>query len=194
MLRLPQNMAFYASVVFLNLAVAGIITGFVTGWGVKKADTSILVSAFAHSKTMQPRMKSGVPAQLVIPSLGLELPVKPGTYSLEEGWALDDSNAFFATPSVPVNNLKGTTLIYGHNTQPVFKRLTRLLPGAKLEVITEDGARFTYEYSFVSEVKPDNVSVFNSENAPNVTLQTCSGPWDEYRSMYTFMLKEVANG
>lgn len=190
--RLPKAFAFYSTTLLINMAVVGLLAGIASGWWIKKTDAVNLASVFAVSHhTLKKEAKSGIPTSLSLPSIGLNLPVKRGAYHPDGSWTLDDLNAFFALPSVPANNQKGTTLIYGHNTKPVFKNLSALAPGAELLVTTDNNLLFRYEYSFVTEVEPDNTSIFNTTNAPNVTLQTCSGPWDALRSMHTFNFKAV---
>lgn len=184
--------SFYSTTLLINMAVIVLLAGIASGWWIKKTDAVDLASVFAAAHhTLKKEAKSGVPTSLSLPSIGLDLPVKHGAYHPDGSWTLDDSNAFFALPSVPANNQKGTTLIYGHNTKPVFKNLNALTPGAELLVTTDNNLLFRYEYSFVTDVEPDNTSIFNTTNAPNITLQTCSGPWDALRSMYTFNFKAV---
>lgn len=168
----------------------GIATGFVTNWFIK-TDAGSTASVFSSYIQPKPSIKSGIPINLSIPSLDIELPVAVGVYNEDGSWTLNDTHAFYATPSSPVNDYAGTTLIYGHNIPQVFKNLPALQPGAELAILTDSGYMFRYEFSFITEVSPENTSVFAFSNAPNITLQTCSGPWDTLRSMYTFRLVEV---
>lgn len=191
MSRQQKTFAFYGTTLLLDVAVLALILGFASGWWVQKTDASLTASVFAAALKKDPAVVSGVPTDLSIPSLGMSLPVQPGHYLPDGNWTLDDVHTFFALPSEPVNDSMGTTLIYGHNTRAVFKNLEKLTPGAELIITTGNSLKFTYEYSFVSVVKPEDVTVFNSTNSPNVTLQTCSGAWDEVRSMHTFTFKKV---
>lgn len=189
---LPKNTLFYSTASLINLLVLLLGIGMSTNWWQTTAADAITASAFTQKKIEQIKAeKSGIPRSLLIPEINLNLAVKNGEFSSNGTWTLDNTHAFYAVQSMPLNVSQGTTLIYGHNISAVFKRLTELKPGAVLQITTENNLLFTYEYSFVSEVDPSNVSVFSATNSPNVTLQTCSGPWDQYRSMYTFRYKSV---
>lgn len=191
MLRLPKQFSFYSTTLLLDIAVVVVLAGIASGWWVSNKTEVSTASVFSYNKQASVAIKSGIPTRISIAGLGLDLSVQLGSYQADGNWTLDDHNSFYAAPSVPANNEKGTTLIYGHNTKPVFKNLKNLTPGNELIVQTDSGYTFTYEYSFVSDVDPGDVSIFNTENTPNITLQTCSGAWDELRSMYTFTLKNV---
>lgn len=191
MRKLPQKFIFYGTTLLLDVAVVVLLFGFATGWWVQRNADVAIASAFSFSPSARKSVKSGIPTKLSIPSLQLTLPVQLGIFNPDGSWTLDDHSAFYATPSVPVNDSKGTTLLYGHNTKQVFANLKNLQPGAELIITTDSGFTFTYAYSFVSDVTPEDISIFNASNAVNVTLQTCSGPWDQLRSMYTFNFKTV---
>ena len=188
-----QNVAFYSSSFLLTLCFLTVLIGTGLGWGAKQTG-AFYAPVFAAKPTYKAKIKQGIPTNISIPSLGLAHTVQEGNYNtVNQTWTLNDTDAFYATPSVPLNNQKGTTLIYGHNTEPVFGKIPELQPGAELRVQANTGYVFIYEYSFVFDVSPDNVNIFNTENAPNVVLQTCSGNWDENRSMYNFSLKKVTS-
>lgn len=148
---------------------------------------------FVQKKPAPPKTISGIPTRLTINSLGLDLAVKVGSFNQANvSWTLDDYNAYFADSSVPANNSNGVTLIYGHAREPVFSRLTALRPGARAVVTADNDVSFEYVYDSVREVLPTDVSLFTPEGSPRLILQTCSGPWDRYRSLYTFTYERVA--
>lgn len=191
-MRRPKDLSFYSTACLMNILAIMVVAGISTNWWQNNKADAVKASAFSNLKIQQLKAeRSGVPIKLSISELGLSLGVQKGQFNVDGSWTLDDSNAFYAVGSMPLNTAQGTTLIYGHNIDPVFKRLHNLKPGATLKIITENHLEFTYEYSFVSQVEPTDISVFNVNNAPNVTLQTCSGPWDQFRSMYTFRYKSV---
>lgn len=191
-MRLPKNLPFYSTVSLLNLLVILVLAGMSTNWWQKTKADVVMTSAFAEKRIEQIKAgRTGIPKQLSIAEINVNLNIEKGEFSNDGSWTLDETNAFYATGSMPLNVSQGTTLIYGHNSDAVFKRLHDLKPGATLRLTTENDLVFFYEYSFVTEVDPSDVSVFSATNSPNVTLQTCSGPWDQYRSMYTFRYKSV---
>lgn len=135
---------------------------------------------------------SGIPAKLVIQSIGMDLAVGTGSYDSNTGsWTNDGTKAYYADVSVPSNDHNGTTLIYGHGQQPVFGELHNLQPNDEAVVYSENGYYFHYSYQSMRQVLPTDTSVFQENGKPNLVLQTCSGAWDSYRSLYTFELKSV---
>lgn len=136
-------------------------------------------------KPVTPR--SGVPSRIVIPALSIDIPVKVGEFDYGTGtWTSgDDAEAYYANTSVPANDTNGRTLIYGHARWGIFGALPDLQYGAEVEVYTDTGYKFRYRYVSVKEVMPTDTSVFTSEGKPELILQTCAGPWDSYRALYT---------
>lgn len=134
----------------------------------------------------------GKPVRLLVPSVGIDLPVIDGQYNpLDQSWTLVSDKAHFAIPSLPANDRGGNTLIYGHNTPPVFKKLSGLTLGASADVYTDNGYVFSYTFIQVDEVAPDNTTTFSYSGTPILTLQTCSGVWSETREMFTFKFEKV---
>jgi sortase (surface protein transpeptidase) len=147
---------------------------------------------FVLSSQTKP-IKSGVPSRIVISSIGMDLAVGTGSYDGSTGnWTIDDTKAYFADVSVPLNNRGGTTLIYGHNQGPVFGALHTILPGAEAVVYSDSGYNFHYIYQSMRQVLPNDTSVFQDNGKPNLVLLTCSGGWDTYRSLYIFKLESVS--
>lgn len=134
----------------------------------------------------------GKPAQLFIPSLGMQLAVQEGAFNAQtREWKLSDTSAMHATNSVPPNNSNGTTLLYGHGTPAVFASLVNLQKGDTAQVQATNGDIYVYRYSKKQDVTPDNTSIFRVDGPPTLVLQTCSGPWDSLRSLYAFTLVKV---
>jgi len=137
-------------------------------------------------------IKQGTPVRIVIPSLNIDLPVGVGTYDPNDGtWNVDDSKAYYADMSVPVNDHNGTTLIYGHAQTPVFASLPNIQPGSEAIVTTDTGYIFHYRYQSMREVVPSDTSIFTVSGPPTLTLQTCMGDWDMYRGLFSFTLESV---
>src|SRR5258708_457699 len=56
---------------------------------------------------------AGKPVRIVVPRLGVDLPVDDGTYDIaNKTWTLSGYHAQFALPSVVANDYQGNTLIY----------------------------------------------------------------------------------
>jgi LPXTG-site transpeptidase (sortase) family protein len=135
----------------------------------------------------------GIPIRVVVPSVGIDLPIQIGIYNpIDSSWTLGTDSAFYANASVPANNNNGTTLIYAHAQTGLFGELTAIQPGATAQVYTNSGAVFSYTYQSLQEVDPSDTSIFSVNTLPTLTLQTCTGDWSQYRALYSFTLTEVS--
>jgi sortase (surface protein transpeptidase) len=181
----------YLRMVVLNLAVVGMF------YAVSQTPPPLTVSYISVPARLVVKqqilpIKSGIPTRLVIQSLGLDLVVGTGSYNASDGeWTLDATKAYYADVSAPSNDHNGTTLIYGHAQAPIFGDLHNLQPQSEAVVDSDTGYRFHYVYQSVQQVLPTDTSVFQENGDPNLVLQTCSGDWDAYRSLFTFKLESV---
>lgn len=175
---------FYAQVAMLNIAVFFMFRTIT----LPLPELPVLsVAAPTRPQVIVPEIAQGIPTRIVVEGVGVDLPVSIGSYNpADQTWTLSDDSAYYADVSVPVNNNNGTTLIYAHAKPTIFGALTGLQPGARVEVQTENGYQFYYEYRSHVNVSPEDTSVFTESGPPTLVLQTCTGVWDEYRAMYTF--------
>lgn len=136
--------------------------------------------------------RQGIPTRINVPSLGIDVKVGLGSYNpKDQSWTLDTSRAFYADISVPANDSNGTTLVYGHARAAVFSLVPQAKKGTKATVYTNTGYIFRYEYKTKHEVEPSDLSLLKVNGPPMLLLQTCSGPWDVYRTMVLFTLVAV---
>lgn len=139
-----------------------------------------------------PQAISGNPAQIRVPSLGIDIPVARGTYDQASAtWTLSEDKAYFAAPTAPVQDKAGNVLIYGHSNWQVFAILPDIAPGAQAELVTDNGHKFLYTYESAESVDPGNVSIFSYAGPPVLTLQTCTGSWYQDRTLWRFKLTQV---
>lgn len=139
----------------------------------------------------------GKPTFITIPALQINSGVENGVYnSANHTWNLSFAYVHHAEMSAPANMRGGNTFIYGHNTEKLFGRLPNLKTGDEAIVETADGLKFHYQFQSVSVVQPDDVSALDYSGLPILTLQTCSGNWNEKRQMFRFTLQhvEIPNG
>ena len=132
----------------------------------------------------------GMPSTLAVDRLGLNLPVKSGTYDSSTGaWTLSNTDAFFATNTSEPNDYTGTTLIYGHNRVGVFSILSNLTSGDIAKLTTDNGHTFSYSYSHDEVIKPDDTTIFDQQaGKPQLLLMTCDGIWSTGRRVMFFDL------
>jgi LPXTG-site transpeptidase (sortase) family protein len=138
------------------------------------------------------QITSGKPVRVVIPSVGIDLPVDEGVYNpTDNSWTLSGYHAQFATLSSLANDNNGNTFIYGHNNKYVFGPIKQIVPGALAEVYTDNNHVFSYNFEATTTFKPDDTTIFDYRGPSILTIQTCSGVWNEQRQMYKFDFARV---
>ena len=147
---------------------------------------------------LPPKVISGTPVRIVIESAGIDLPIDEGTYNPADGsWTLSDTNAQFATMTAPANDYGGTTFIYGHGTDAVFGKIGTTHPplGTTARIYTDNGHVFTYALESIGDFQPDDTSVFDDtvSGSPRLIVQTCTGIFSEWRTMFMFTLQGVSS-
>ena len=136
----------------------------------------------------------GQPIRLLIPAAAIDIPVNPGVFDATSGeWTLSGYIAQFATNTSPANNIEGNTFIYGHNNDFVFGSLRHNTPTAVTVAYVYTNNGHVFEYSFAGSYNegPSNTSVFSYSGAPVLTVQTCTGALNEWRTMYQFNFVRV---
>ncbi len=174
--------------VCVNALVALMLTAVL--WQVPSVTYAAPIRAVAQKQKFIPTV--GTPSMLRISSVGIQLAVVEGDYQAKtNSWTLSDNDAMHATSTVPLNDSNGTTLLYGHGTAAVFANLVMLKKGDIANVQARSGDTYIYRYVQKRDVLPDDTSVFQVTGKPKLVLQTCSGPWDSQRSLYTFEFVKV---
>lgn len=146
------------------------------------------------SATKQTKLQ-GIPNRILIPSLKIDLPVVPQNYSPEiKSWPVATDLANYAAETAPANNVKGQTLIYGHDTSGVFGHLIDMPPGTIVYVYTDNGHVFQYSFRDSRDVSPRQVDIVEDmAKAPaGLNLITCTGDSFQYRRVMDFRLVKAA--
>jgi sortase (surface protein transpeptidase) len=136
----------------------------------------------------------GRPVRIVIPASNVDLPVDPGYFDQSQAsWTLSGYRAQFAMISNLANNVGGDTFIYGHNNNYVFGALRHVTPtvGAQALVYTDNAHVFAYSFARAYSLAPDDTSVLSYQGPPIMTIQTCTGSLNEWRTMYQFNFVKV---
>ncbi len=137
---------------------------------------------------------AGRPVRIVIPNSAVDLPVDPGYYnSADNSWTLSGYHAQFAMVSTLANNSGGDTFVYGHNNNSVFGPLRHVTPisGAEALIYTDNGHIFSYRFKSVVSLTPNDTSVLHYQGPPMLTIQTCTGSINEWRSLFRFSFDKV---
>lgn len=150
--------------------------------------TPITLPGVTAPDISHPEIKTGEPARLQIPSIGVDLVVTEGEFNQTTNtWNVSNDKAHYAVVSDAPNNRYGNTFIYGHNRANVFAGLVQLQTGAEAIIRTENNLQFVYQLSKVEETDPNNTSVLLPYSSkPTLSLQTCSGSWYQNRQIFRF--------
>lgn len=192
--RIARTIKFYSVFAVLNLLVGVAFFALSTPRNVEAQPLAEKPATMTIQKVklLQRQAVQGVPTRIVVPSVTIDVGVATGSYDpSNNSWTLDNTEAFYADISVPVNDNNGVTLIYGHARSAVFSRILQLTDGAQATVYTDNGNVFHYVYQSRQDVDPTDLSVVRADGPPTLMLQTCSGPFDAYRTMISFKLVSV---
>ncbi len=182
MRQVSDKIGFYVAALVCNVMVWGMFTTL----NVPRITVSTASVVVERSKPVfVPTV--GIPIRIVVSDVGIDVAVEQGTFdAASQQWALSDQLAYHALASVPANDSNGTTLIYGHAKSQMFEPLSNTSAGMRAEVYTDNSRVFVYEFASMREVIPTDVSVFTETGPSTLVMQTCSGPLDAYRALYSF--------
>ena len=144
----------------------------------------------------KPVVIRGKPVRNAIETTRINLPLTDGSYdTATDSWTLSKTEAQFATMSSPANDQQGTTFIYGHGTAPVFGEISEQHPamGTLARITTDSGRVFTYSLIDIHDYTPNDTSILDDleSGAPRLIVQTCSGAFSQWRTMFVFEYKSV---
>lgn len=142
-----------------------------------------------------------VPAKLRLPSIGVEAYVehvgKKADGSMDAPKALANV-AWYELGAMPGE--PGNAVFAGHVNSSlglpgVFTDLSKVRVGQKVEVLGEDGERYTYEVERVTEYNLSSApltEIFANTGPSKLVLITCEGEWDKEARTYNKRLVVVA--
>ncbi|MDB5176641.1 MAG: hypothetical protein JWN75_309 [Candidatus Saccharibacteria bacterium] len=194
-----QKFRFVSSIAAIYILTIGTISGLLYSshlfgmpvWAVTKP-------VIVHHKPIKlaPKVISGKPVRIVIASSNIDLPIDEGTYDQATGaWTLSDTHAQFATMTAIANDSIGTTFIYGHGTDAVFGKIGTNHPavGTIAQIYTDTSHVFSYTLQEVRDMQPTDTSILQdtSSGSPRLVVQTCTGIFSEWRTMFIFSFEKV---
>jgi sortase (surface protein transpeptidase) len=185
---------------YLKLAIIYGLTVFFGWYCIRPYHQEISLTNLAKSSRAGPptnqvvKVISGLPVRVVIPTSAIDIPVDPGYYNpTTNTWTLSGYRAQFDMSSTLANNIGGDSFIYGHNNDFVFGSLRHTTPqiGAIAYIYTANGHIFQYSFSQTYSIGPTDTSVLFAGGPPTLTIQTCTGSLNEWRTMYVFNYDKV---
>ena len=179
----------------LVLALGVLLAPIAINYWNKHKVTVAAESADQKLETSEPVRISGTPNRILVPGLSIDLPVVSQSYStVLKTWPVAAGEANYATESAPANNIKGESLIYGHNNRHVFGPLLKLKTGDTVYVYTANGHIFKYSYLGSRDVTPEKTGIIKSlaTAGPGLKMLTCDGPNFEFRHLMSFKLLKAS--
>jgi LPXTG-site transpeptidase (sortase) family protein len=129
--------------------------------------------------TAQTARVGELPAQITIPSIGIDLPIDLG--AIKDGvWQISYNNPTFLDISARPGS-GGNIVIYGHNKKVIFGNLPYLSLGQKIYIKTVGGKIYTYVAYQKDFVGPDRVDLVSPTTTEELTIYTCWGLFDTQR-------------
>lgn len=193
-----QRIRFFSSIIVLYMITIGTIGGILYSsqlfgtpvWAQQDASTTD-----THPIKLPPKTISGKPLRIVIEGTSIDLPLDDGIYNEQDGsWTLSQTHAQYAVMSAPANDHAGTTFIYGHGTDAVFGKIgTNHPPVGTIAKLYTTTHVFSYQLRDIHDYTPDDTSIFDNltSGKPRLVVQTCTGMFSEWRTMFVFTFQKV---
>jgi hypothetical protein len=187
-----------------NIGVLYLLTMSFAWWAMHTPPPFKLVAATTVQKSQTSQapaipLIAGIPDRIVIPGSSydgtvVDLPIDPGYYDSATGtWTLSGLRAQYITFSSLANNTAGETYIYGHNNDYVFGALRHVTPvvGSTALIYTTNNHIFSYTFVSATSVAPSVTSVLSYKGPPIMIIQTCTGSFNEVRTLYRYNFQKV---
>lgn len=140
-------------------------------------------SNFKPSSALQVNHKS----RIIIPSLSINLEIFPAKINGNKWEATTEGVSHLS--SSPIPGEKGNSILYGHNWTSLLGNLTKINPGAEINIILENNDKKTFVVEYISVVDPSATQILSNTKDTRITLYTCSGFLDIKRFVVTALLK-----
>lgn len=153
----------------------------------------VLLFLFPSNIHAQGRVKKNFifdskPAQIIVPSVGISLPVYEAKVAFDTWEVRTDGASFGEGTSIP--GRRGNTVIFSHAMPHLFGNLVDIKKGDKIHVFT-DHDWFAYKVVKTLSVNPENVDVITPQNKHELTLYTCEG--DDYAQRFIVKAELIRN-
>ncbi len=133
-----------------------------------------------------------IPAQLIIPSIGVKATVEQvgvdshGDMGVPQSWR----DVAWYSPG-PAPGQQGDAVIDGHldwygGIEAVFWNLGKLTPGDQIQVVTQTGQTLDFQVTSMENVPYNShpPGLFATTGSPELSLITCAGSWDTKAGTY----------
>lgn len=135
-----------------------------------------------ESGLLKGKPKGELPLRVIIPSLKIDVAVRPAKI-IGGYWEVFEDSAGFGLGSAYPGEV-GNTVIFAHTRPGLFQPLKDIKEGTVVYVFTP-GKWFSYKVEKITEVFPNQVEVIAPTPDETLTLYTCSGFADQKRLIVT---------
>lgn len=142
-------------------------------------DSMVLPAATSQTEVM--------PTSIEIEDLALALPIV-GNELTGKIWPISDRGVVYLT-NTPIPGEPGNSVLYGHNWPNILGRLTKVKPGATIDVGFSNGMRKRFIVAYTQEVTPDQTHILAPTDDSRITLYTCTGFFDQKRFVVTAVVE-----
>lgn len=132
--------------------------------------------SFLQSKSTNTSSKP--PLRIIIPDLGMDIPVKEAKVKNGYWEVFEDTAGFGLNSSYPQES--GNQVIFAHARKGLFLPLKSARIGQKVYITTKD-QWYSYEIKEIKDVLPEQVEVIAPTTETILTLYTCTGFSDRKR-------------
>jgi sortase A len=166
-----------------GLGIALIVLGIIFVFGsfqAKKVSSDTFASepVVVEGFTIHEVASERLPVRILVPSVSIDLEVKPGR-NINGYWEVfPDFAAWGEGSGLPGE--AGNQVIYAHARKGLFLPLRQVLQGDKVFILTASGW-YEYEVKEIKEVRPTDTEVIAPTEEEILTLYTCSGFADSKR-------------
>jgi LPXTG-site transpeptidase (sortase) family protein len=167
----------------LVLGLALMILGVVLFFGRNKS-LSVLSSSFENEPVkiegleLEGEKTGEVPQKVIIPSVGIDLPVREAR-AINGYWEVfNDSAGWGEGSGYPGQN--GNQVIFAHSREGLFLPLRSIKLGDRAYILV-NSKYFSYEVRDIDEVYPGQLEVISPTDDETLTIYTCSGFADSKR-------------
>lgn len=127
-------------------------------------------------------------SRMRIPSLNMDLEIIPSKITNNIWEATSQGVSYLA--SSPIPGEKGNSILYGHNWTSLLGNLTKIKPGAEINITLKDKEKKTFIVEYVSVVGPNDTQILTNTDDARITLYTCTGFLDSKRFVVTALLRD----
>lgn len=171
----------------LSLGISLLLLGAILVFG-SKPQKEVVVNSFANEPVDASLVSNNqtesisYPTRVVVPNVGIDLPVKPAKI-IEGYWEVFDDVAGWGEGSGMPGHI-GNQVIFAHARENLFSNLSDIKENDSVYILTDE-RWYYYNVETVKTVYPGNIEVIASTDVEVLTLYTCSGFKDEKRLIVT---------